>query len=75
MSAYIDFDVSVEDINQNLEEEEDNEVINSYNDSLKSFIDDKKIEGDRTFYRKFKNVTASTDDVLKQKYDKSMADI
>ena len=38
----------------------------------KSFIDDEKIEGDRTFYYKFENVTASIDDVLKQEYDKSM---
>ena len=38
----------------------------------KSFIEDDKIEGDRTFYYKFENVTASIDDVLRQEYDKSM---
>ena len=70
MSEFIDFEVSVEDTNQNLEEEEDDEV--SDNDSLKTFIDDEKMEGDRIFYYKFENVTASIDDVLKQEYEKSM---
>ena len=73
MSEFIDFEVSVEDTNQNLEEEEDDEV--SDNDSLKTFIDDEKMEGDRIFYYKFENVTASIDDVLKQEYEKSMDDI
>ena len=70
MSEFIDFEVSVEDTNQNLEEEEDDEV--SDNDSLKTFIDDEKMEGDRIFYYKFENFTASIDDVLKQEYKKSM---
>ena len=73
MSEFIDFEVSIEDTNQNLEEEEDNEV--SDNDSLKSFIDDERIEGDGTFCHRFENVTDSIDDVLKQEYDKSMGDI
>ena len=66
MSEFIDFEVSVEDTNQNLEEEEDNEVID--NDSLKTFIDDEKMEGDRIFYYKFET---SIDNVLKQEYEKS----
>ena len=70
MSEFIDFEVSVEDTNQNLEEEEDDEV--SDNDSLKTFIDDEKMEGDRIFYYKFENFTASIDDVLKQEDKKSM---
>ena len=73
MSEFIDFEVSIEDTNQNLEEEEDNEV--SDNDSLKSFIDDERIEGDGTFSHRFENDTDSIDDVLKQEYDKSMGDI
>ena len=73
MSEFIDFEVSVEGTNQNLEEEEDNEL--SDNDSLKSLIDNEKIKSDKTFYHKFENVTASIDDVLKQEYDKSMGDI
>ena len=68
MSEFTDFEVSVDYTNQNLEEEEDNEV--SDNDSLKYFI-----EGDRIFYHKFENVTASIDNILKQEYEKSMGDI
>ena len=66
MSEFIDFEVSVEDTNQNLEEEEDNEVID--NDSLKTFIDDEKMESERIFYYKFET---SIDNVLKQEYEKS----
>ena len=58
MSEFIDFEVGVENTNQKIEEEEDSEV--SDNDSLKSFIGEEKIEGDRTFYHKFKNVTSMT---------------
>ena len=43
---------------------------------MKSFIDDNdEIENDRTFYQTFENVTTSIDDVLKEEYDKSIADI
>ena len=45
-------------------------------DSLDSFIDDNdEIEDDRIFYQKFKNVTSSIDDILKEEYNKSTADI
>ena len=74
MTDFIDFEVSVEDNNQN--EEKDDEVSDSDLDSLKSFIDDNdEIENDRTFYQKFENVTTSIDDVLKEEYDKSIVDI
>ena len=74
MTDFNDFDVSVEDNNQN--EEKDDEVSDSDLDSLKSFIDDNdEIENDRTFYQTFENVTTSIDDVLKEEYDKSIADI
>ena len=69
MTDFIDFEVSVEDNNQN--EEKDDEVSDSDFDSLKSFIDD----NDRTFYQTFENVTTSIDDVLKEEYDKSIFDI
>ena len=73
MTDFNDFDVSVEDNNQN--EEKDDEVSDSDLDSLKSFINDNyEIENDRT-YQKFENVTTSIDDVLKEEYDKSIFDI
>ena len=58
MTDFNDFDVSVEDNNQN--EEKDDEVSDSDLDSLKSFVDDNdEIEYDRTFYQKFENVATS----------------
>ena len=57
-------------------EEKNDEVSYSNLDSLKSFFDDNdEIENDRTFYQKFENVTTSIDDVLKEEYDESFADI
>ena len=74
MTDFIDFEVSVEDNNQN--EEKDDEVSDSDFDSLKSFIDDNdELENDRTFYQTFENVTTSIDDVLKEEYDKSSVDL
>ena len=74
MTDFSDFEVSVEDSNTN--EENDDKVSDSELDSLKSFIDDNdEIENDRTFYQKFENVTTSIDDVLKEEYDESFADI
>ena len=74
MTDFNDFDVSVEDNNQ--DEEKDDEVSDSDLDSLKSFIDDNdEIENNRTFYQKFENLTTSIDDVLKQEYYKSIVDI
>ena len=74
MTDFIGFEGSVENNNKN--EEKDDEVSDSDLDSLKSFIDDNdEIENDRTFYQTFENVTTSIDDVLKEEYDKSIADI
>ena len=74
MTDFIDFEVSVEDNNQN--EEKDSEVSDSGLASLESFIDDNdETENDRTFYQKFEKVTTSIDDVLKEDYDKSIVDI
>ena len=58
MTDFINFEVSVEDNNQN--EEKDDEGSDSDLDSLKSFVDDNdEIEYDRTFYQKFENVATS----------------
>ena len=74
MTDFNDFDVSVEDNNQ--DEEKDDEVSDSDLDSLKSFIDDNdEIENDRTFYQKFENVTTSINDVSKEEYAKSIVKI
>ena len=71
MTDFIDFEVSIEDNNTN--EENDDKVSDSELDSLKSFIDDNdEIENGRTFYQTFENVTTSIDNVLKEKYDKSL---
>ena len=68
MTDFTDFEVSVEDNDQN--EEKDDEVSDNDLDSLKSFIDDNdEIENDRTLYQKFENVTTSIDNVLKEKYE------
>ena len=68
MTDFTDFEVSVEDDDQN--EEKDDEVSDNDLDSLKSFIDDNdEVENDRTLYQKFENVTTSIDNVLKEKYE------
>ena len=68
MTDFTDFEVSVEDNDQN--EEKDDEVRDNDLDSLKSFIDDNdEVENDRTLYQKFENVTTSIDNVLKEKYE------
>ena len=62
MTDFIDFEVSVEDNNQN--EEKDDEVSDSDLDSLKSFIDDNdETENDRTFYQDFENITTFIGDI------------
>ena len=68
MTDFTDFEVSVEDNDQN--EEKDDEVSDNDLDSLKSFIDDNdEVENDRTLYQKFENVTTSIDNVLKEEYE------
>ena len=68
MTDFTDFEVSVEDNDQN--EEKDDEVSDNDLDSLKSFIDDNdEVENDRTLYQKFENVTTSIDNVLKEQYE------
>ena len=68
MTDFTDFEVSVEDNDQN--EEKDDEVSDNDLDSLKSFIDDNdEVDNDRTLYQKFENVTTSIDNVLKEKYE------
>ena len=65
MTDFIDFEVSVEDNNQN--EEKDDEVSDSDLDSLKSFIDDNdETENDRTFYQEFENITTFIGDISEE---------
>ena len=65
MTNFIDFEVSVEDNNQN--EEKDDEVSDSDLDSLKSFIDDNdETENDRTFYQDFENITTFIGDISEE---------
>ena len=73
MPEFIDFELSVED---NKNEEKDEEVSGNDLDSLNSFTDDNdEVEDDRIFYQKFENATASVDDILTEKYDKTIAHI
>ena len=65
MTDFIDFEVSVEDNNQN--EEKDDEVSDSDLNSLKSFIDDNdETENDRTFYQDFENITTFIGDISEE---------
>ena len=65
MTDFIDFEVSVEDNNQN--EEKDDEVSDSDLDSLKSFIDDNdETENDRAFYQDFENITTFIGDISEE---------
>ena len=75
MAEFIDFEVSVNDQNQQEMQDDENEVSDSDLDSLKSFIDDSEVENNTTFYQQFQNVSNSIDDILKEEYDKSMGDI
>ena len=59
---YIDFEATVEEINEVVSEDEVSDV-----DSLKPFVDDFGSEegNDRKFYRNFENVTRPTDEALR----------
>ena len=75
MAEFIDFEVSVNDQNQQEMQDDENEASDSDLDSLKCFIDDNEVENNTTFYQQFQNVSNSIDDILKEEYDKSMGDI
>ena len=76
MAEFIDFEVSVNDQNQQKTKMMKMRLVTvSDLDSLKSFIDDTEVENDTTFYQQFQNVSNSNDDILKEEYDKSMGDI
>ena len=75
MAEFIDFEVSVNDQNQQEKQDDENEVSDSDLDSLKSFTDDTEVENDTSFYRQFQNASNSIDYILKKEYDKSMGDI
>ena len=54
MAEFIDFEVSVNDQNQQEKQDDENEASDSDLDSLKSFIDDTEAEDDTTFFNSFK---------------------
>ena len=50
MAEFIDFEVGVNDQNQQEKQDDKNEVSDSDLNSLISFIDDTEVENDATFY-------------------------
>ena len=50
MAEFIDFEVSINDQNQQEKQDDENEVSDSDLNSLISFIDDTEVENDTTFY-------------------------
>ena len=73
MAEFINFQVGVEEDNN---EEEENEVSDDSDlDSLSSFIDNKETENDVNFYRNFDNVETDIEQTLKAEYDRGLEDI
>ena len=73
MTEFINFEVGVEEDNN---EEEENEVSDDSDlDSLSSFIDNKQTENDVNFYRNFDNVETDIEQTLKADYDRGLEDI
>ena len=73
MAEFINFQVGVEEDNN---EEEENEVSDDSDlDSLSSFIDNKEAENDVNFYRNFDNVETDIEQTLKAEYDRGLEDI
>ena len=75
MAEFIDFEVSVNEQNQEEKQDGENEISDSDLVSLKSFIGGTEIENDTTFYQQFQNESICIDDILKEESDKSMGDI
>ena len=73
MTEFINFEVGVEEDNN---EEEENEVSDDSDlDSLSSFIDNEQAENDVNFYRNFDNVETDIEQTLKADYDRGLEDI
>ena len=73
MAEFINFEVGVEEDNN---DEEENEVSDDSDlDSLSSFIDNKETENDVNFYRNFDNVETDIEQTLKADYDRGLEDI
>ena len=73
MAEFINFEVGVEEDNN---DEEENEVSDDSDlDSLSSFIDNKETENDVNFYRNFDNVETDIEQTLKAEYDRGLEDI
>ena len=73
MAEFINFEVGVEEDNN---DEEENEVSDDSDlDSLSSFIDNKETENDVNFYRNFDNVETDIEQTLKAEYDRGLEGI
>ena len=73
MAEFINFEVGVEEDNN---EEEENEVSDDSDlDSLSFFIDNEQAENDVNFYRNFDNVETDIEQTLKAEYDRGLEDI
>ena len=73
MAEFINFEVGVEEDNN---DEEENEVSDDSDlDSLSSFIDNEQAENDVNFYRNFDNVETDIEQTLKADYDRGLEDI
>ena len=72
MAEFVNFDVGVEEDNN----EEENEVSDDSDlDSLSSFIDNEETENDINFYCNFANVETDIEQALNAEYDKGLEDI
>ena len=73
MAEFINFEVGVEEDNN---DEEENEISDDSDlDSLSSFTDNKETENDVNFYRNFDNVETDIEQTLKAEYDKGLEGI
>ena len=71
MAGFINFEVDVEDDSDHDEEVSDDSDL----DSLKSFIDNDKVNNDVNFYHNFGNIETNIEQTLKEEYDKGLHDV
>ena len=71
MAGFINFEVDVEDDSDHDEEVSDDSDL----DSLKSFIDNDKVNNYVNFYDNFGNIETNIEQTLKEEYDKGLHDV
>ena len=71
MAGFINFEVDVEDDSDHDEEVSDDSDL----DSLKSFIDNDKVNNYVNFYHNFGNIETNIEQTLKEEYDKGLHDV